>query len=84
MNRPMELKQPVVLDACEADRATCHPTERALNSYVANEMGARRKKVVVQHLESCEGCRKSVVRLHALARTYRDWERSAIEQAPVA
>jgi anti-sigma factor RsiW len=44
-------------------------------------MGPRRKKVVAQHLETCEDCRKSVARLHAIARTFRDWERSGIRQA---
>jgi anti-sigma factor RsiW len=80
MNVPAELKSPAVLDACEADRATTHPPERALSRYVSNEMGPRRKKVVVQHLETCADCRKSVARLHAIARTFRDWERTAIAQ----
>jgi len=69
MNASMELKPPA------------HPPERALNCYVSNEMGPRRKKVVVEHLETCEDCRKSVARLHAIARTFRDWERSGIMQA---
>ncbi len=73
-----ELRPPVILDASEPDKSTCHPAERALRRYVSNEMGVRRKKVVVQHLEACEHCRKSVARLHAIARTFRDWERSAI------
>jgi anti-sigma factor RsiW len=77
MNPPLELKPPATLDACEADRVA-HPPERALNRYVSNEMGARRKKIVVRHLEACEDCRKSVAKLHAIARTFRDWERSGI------
>ncbi len=76
----MELKPPVVLDACEAEQSTGHPPERALSRYVSNDMGARRKKAVCQHLEGCEDCRKSVSGLHAIARTFRDWERSAIKQ----
>jgi hypothetical protein len=80
MNAPIELKSPAVLDACEADGVACHPPERALRRYVSNEMGARRKKVVVQHLEACEQCRKAVARLNAIARTFRDWERSGILQ----
>jgi anti-sigma factor RsiW len=80
----MELKPPAVLDACEADKATCHPPERALTRYVSNEIGPRRKKVVYQHLEACEECRKSVARLRAIARTFRDWERSAIGEVAQA
>jgi hypothetical protein len=81
MNAHIELKPCVVLDASETDRATCHPTQRSLSRYASNEMGSRRKKVVLQHLDICEDCRKNVVRYHALARTFRDWERSAIELA---
>ncbi len=80
MNAPMELKPPVVLDACETDQATCHPPARTLDRYVSNEIGPRRKKVVSQHLDGCEDCRKSVARLHTIARTFRDWERSAIKE----
>jgi hypothetical protein len=36
---------------------------------------------VAQHLETCEDCRKVVARHHAIARTFRDWERSGILQA---
>jgi anti-sigma factor RsiW len=79
----MELKTPVVLDACETNTVV-HPPERALNRYVSNEMGPRRKKVVTQHLETCHECRKAVARLHAIARTFRDWERSGIMQVAQA
>jgi anti-sigma factor ChrR (cupin superfamily) len=58
-----------------------HPPERALIRYASNEMGLRPKKVVGKHLETCADCRKCVARLHAMARTFRDWERSAISQA---
>jgi len=61
-----------------------HPAERALSRYAANDMGARTKKSVAQHLEGCEDCRKVVSRYHALARTYRDWERTAISHAAQA
>ncbi len=81
MNVPIELKSPAVLDACQADRTACHPTERVLSRFAANEMGTRRKKVVAQHLETCEDCRRVVARHHAIARTFRDWERSGILQA---
>jgi anti-sigma factor RsiW len=81
MEPTSELKPPVILDACEPDKSTCHPEERVLSRYVSNELGPRRKKVVVQHLEACEHCRKSVARLNAIARTFRDWERSAIMEA---
>ncbi len=84
MNAPLELKPPAVLDACEADRAASHPPERALSRYVSNEMGPRRKKTVVQHLEACEDCRKYVAKLHAVNRTFRDWERTAIAQVAQA
>jgi hypothetical protein len=82
MNAPIEpkpeLKSPVVLDACDPDKSTCHPADRVLSRFVSNEMGLRRKKVVVKHLEACQDCRKSVARLNAIARTFRDWERSSI------
>ena len=82
MNAPIEpkpeLKSPVILDACDPDKSTCHPADRVLNRFVSNDMGLRRKKLVVKHLEACPDCRKSVARLHAIARTFRDWERSSI------
>jgi hypothetical protein len=79
MNPHMELKPPAVLDACEAN-GTAHPPERALRRYVSNEMGPRRKKVLVQHLEGCPECRTSVAKLNAIARTFREWERNGIMQ----
>lgn len=81
MSISRELKSPAILDACEADKATCHPTERVLNRYASNQIGPRGKKTVVQHLEGCEDCRKAVTRLHSIARTFRDWERVGIMQA---
>jgi len=56
----------------------CHPTERSLGRFVANELGPQRKKTVVRHLESCAECRKTVARLHEVARRFRDLERRAI------
>jgi hypothetical protein len=77
MNPAIDLKSPAVLDACEANEVA-HPADRALGRYASNEMGARRKKVVVRHLETCEQCRTAVTRIHTLTRTFRDWEKSAI------
>jgi anti-sigma factor ChrR (cupin superfamily) len=78
MNALIDLKPPAVEGAGEANVVTCHPADRALGRYACNEMGARRKKVVVRHLEGCEQCRKAVARIHTLTRTFRDWEKSAI------
>jgi hypothetical protein len=56
----------------------CHPTERALSRFAANEMGTQRKRSMVQHLETCQDCQRTVTRLHEIARRYRDLERRAI------
>jgi hypothetical protein len=76
----MEPKSPIVLDTHEVDWVM-HPAERTLSRYVSNEMGTRRKRLVVRHLEACQNCQKSVARLRVLSRTFRDWERTAIMQA---
>ncbi len=44
MELKSELKSPVILDASEPDKSTCHPAERALRRYVSNEMGAGERK----------------------------------------
>ncbi len=56
----------------------CHPTERALQRYASNECGPQRRKKVAKHLEECSDCRASVIRLHDVARRFRDFEGAAI------
>ncbi len=81
MNAPIDVNSPTAPDTSHAGWASLHPGQRALNRYISNEMGVQRKKAVVHHLEACEDCRKSVAKLRAIARTFRDWERTGIMQA---
>lgn len=81
MNTDIDPQSRTQTETRKADLASVHPPERALRRYVSNEMGAQPKKSVVRHLEACEDCRKCIVRLRALARTFRDWERIGIMQA---
>ena len=57
-----------------------HPDVDLLSRYAANELGARRKKGVAEHLEECEDCRASVRRVRTAARVFRDLERLALDR----
>ena len=58
-----------------------HPTDRLLRNFVANELGARPKRVVSRHLEDCDDCRSMVSNLRAASRRLRDFERLALATA---
>jgi anti-sigma factor RsiW len=65
----------------EAAAVFNHPTERTLRQYVSNELGSRRKQIVVEHLEACHECRKAVTDFREVARRFRDLEKVAIAHA---
>jgi len=77
MQSSPQTKSPAVM-GLSAEAA--HPTERSLARFASNEMGPHLKKTVTRHLETCDDCRKIISRHHAIARTFRDWERLAIAQ----
>jgi hypothetical protein len=58
-----------------------HPSEHALERYVANEMGLQSRKRLKSHLEGCIDCRKLVAKSREVVRRYRDLERAAITRA---
>jgi anti-sigma factor RsiW len=72
--------QPNRASATVAPSGGSHPPERALGRFVSNEMGPQRKKTITRHLEECDECRQTVSRLRAIARRFRDFERSALAQ----
>jgi len=65
-------------DAHPLESPACHPTERTLWRYAANETGPQRKKKVAKHLEQCEECRTAVEKFRGANRRFRELERTAI------
>jgi len=69
---------PNITSISSPQREGWHPAERLLARYATNDMGARAKKPITRHLESCEECRRTITRQREIARRFRDFERCAI------
>ncbi|HUA20493.1 MAG TPA: hypothetical protein VMB25_17215 [Bryobacteraceae bacterium] len=55
-----------------------HPPAEILEVFATNDMGPRRKKKVVQHLEGCAECRSQLAKIREARRRVRDLLRLAL------